>query len=197
MNKHRYAKIVFFGIILTAVFWYGWTQAEPANTPSPEQDKAASESEPNSASEDGRDNPFANFFGGEKSADQKISQTPQMVDENPELFVETITLKFLDAGNLRSAITGMSSGKGTMSIDSKSNSLIVCDTKENLETILAKIRKVDRKPDQVMIEVVLLDVQLNDDVEIGVNWDMLTTKYNQRLDSGKLGASGKTLPQAA
>lgn len=191
MNKQRYAKIFFCGIILTAVFWYGWTQAQPANPASAEQGKTGAESEPNSKSEAGRDNPFASFFSGEKpAATQRISQTPQAVDEKPELFVETVTLKFLDAGNLRSAIAGMSSGGGTISVDSKSNSLIVCDTKENLEKILDKVRKVDRKPEQVMIEVVLLDVQLNDETEIGVNWDMLTTKYNVKLDdSSKVGTS--------
>jgi len=186
MNKHRYAKIIFCGIILTAVFWYGWTQAQSTNPASAEQGKAVAESEPNSTVGGGRDNPFANFFSGEKpAAAQRISQTPQVVDENPELFVETVTLKFLDAGNLRSAIAAMSSGKGTISVDSKSNSLIVCDTKENLEKILDKVRKVDRKPDQVMIEVVLLDVELTDETEIGVNWDMLTTKYNVKLDSSE------------
>src|SRR4030042_864277 len=186
MNKYRYAKIISFGVILTAVFWYGWTQAQPPNPASAEQQgRAGSESEPNSTSEEGHGNPFANFLGGEKPAAQKISQTSQLVEEKPELFVETVTLKFLDAGNLRAAIAGMSSNNGTISIDSKSNSLIVCDTKENLETVIAKIRKVDRKPDQVMIEVVLLDVKLNDETEIGVNWDMLTSKYNVKLDDGK------------
>jgi len=171
MNKHRYAKIIFFGIILTAVFWYGWTQAQPAN------------SESNSTSEGGRDNPFENSFGNEKPAAQKVSQIPQPVDENPELFVETVTLKFLDAGNLKSAIASMSSKNGSISIDAKSNSLIICDTKENLEKILAQVRKADKTPEQIMIEVVILDVKLNDDTEIGVNWDMLTTKFNDKLDT--------------
>jgi type II secretory pathway component GspD/PulD (secretin) len=160
MNKHRYEKIIFFGIILTAVFWYGWTQAQPAN----------SESEQNSSSEVGRDDPFANFIGNEKPAAQKVPQTSQPVEEKPELLVETVTLKFLDAGNLKSAIASMSSKDGSISIDNKSNSLIVCDTKENLEKILAQVRKADKTPQQIMIEVVLLDVQLGDDTEIGVDW---------------------------
>lgn len=160
MNKHRYTKIILFGVILTAVFWYGWTQAQPAN----------SESEQDSSSEVGRDNPFANFLGNEKPAAQKVSQTLQPIDENPELFVETVTLKFLDAQNLKSVIAKMSSDNGGISTDDKSNSLIVCDTKENLEKILAKIRKADKTPEQVMIEVVILDVQLGDDTEIGVDW---------------------------
>jgi type IV pilus assembly protein PilQ len=180
MNKHRYAKIVFFGIILTAVFWYGWTQAQSVN----------SESEQNSISKGGRDNPFENFFGNEKSTAQKVSQTSQLVEEKPELFVETVTLKFLDAKNLKPAIAGMSSKYGSISIDEKSNSLIVCDTKENLEKILTQIGKADKKPEQIMIEIVLLDVKLNDETEIGVNWDFLTTKYNVNLgNDSKIGTS--------
>ncbi|MGA1979400.1 MAG: secretin N-terminal domain-containing protein [Sedimentisphaerales bacterium] len=160
MNKPRYAKIVFCGIILAAIFWYGWTQAQPVK----------SESEQNSTSEVGRDNPFANFIGNKKSTAQEASQTSQPVEEKPELFVETVALKFLDAGNLRTALAGMSSKNGSISIDEKSNSLIVCDTKENLEKILAQIRKADKTPEQIMIEVVILDVQLGDDTEIGVDW---------------------------
>jgi type II secretory pathway component GspD/PulD (secretin) len=165
MNKHRYEKIIFFGIILTAVFWYGWTQAQPAN----------SESEQNSSSKVGRDDPFANFSGNEKPAAQKVSQTAQIVEEKPELFIGTVTLKFLDAGNLKSVIAKMSSENGSISIDGKSNSLIVCDTKENLEKILAQVRKADKTPEQIMVEVVILDVQLGDNTEIGVDW----TKFFQ------------------
>jgi protein transport protein HofQ len=163
MNKHRYTKIIFCGIILTAIFWYGWTQAQPPN----------SESEQDNSSEVGRDNPFANFLVNEKTPAQKVSQTPQPIEENPELFIETVTLKFLDAKNLKSAIAKMSSENGSVSIDDKSNSLIICDTKETLEKILAQVRKADKTPEQVMVEVVILDVQLGDDTEIGVDWDRI------------------------
>ncbi|GAI22050.1 unnamed protein product, partial [marine sediment metagenome] len=93
--------------------------------------------------------------------------------ESPELFIETVTLKFLDAKNLRAAIASMSSGHGIISVDGKSNSLIVCDTKENLEKILTQIRQADRTPEQIMVEVVILDVQLEDDTEIGTDWDRI------------------------
>ncbi|GAG18699.1 unnamed protein product, partial [marine sediment metagenome] len=68
----------------------------------------------------------------------------------------------------------MSSEYGSISIDTKSNSLIVCDTKDNLPKILAAIRRADKNPEQIMIEVVILDVQLDDDTEIGINWDILS-----------------------
>jgi type II secretory pathway component GspD/PulD (secretin) len=160
MNKPRYAKIAICTIFLTILFWYSWAKAQPIN----------SESE-QSTTEVGRDNPFANFLSDVKSTSQKVSEASQLIEGKPALFVETVTLKFLDAKNLRPAITGMSSDYGSISIDDKSNSLIVCDTKENLEKILAQIRKADKTPEQIMIEVVILDVQLGDTAEIGVDWD--------------------------
>jgi type IV pilus assembly protein PilQ len=79
---------------------------------------------------------------------------------------------------------------GKMEPDAKGNILVICDTKDNVAKILEQIRKVDRKPDQIMIEVVLVDVALNNETEIGVDWDLLTTKFNQRLDTpSQIGAS--------
>ena len=113
--------------------------------------------------------------------------TVTIEDQNaPELFVATVTLKFLDAADLQAAIKSMSSEYGGISVDKKSNSLIICDTKENLEAILAQVREADKTPQQIMVEVVILDVQLDDDTEIGINWDILSDKdydisYKQAL----------------
>lgn len=112
----------------------------------------------------------------------------------PKLFVETITLKFLDAKNLKAALVGLSSTKGTISIDAKSNSLIVCDTEEKLKEILKQIKKADKMPKQIMIEVVILDVQLEDDTEIGVNWTSIfgpsaDEQYTQTLNTLTTGAT--------
>ena len=105
--------------------------------------------------------------------------TPQQTiteESKPGLFVETVPLKFLGAKNLKTVIERMSSEYGSVAIDSKSNSLIVCDTKRNLELILAEIAKSDKTPQLIMVEVVILDIQLDDDTEIGFNWDILSDK---------------------
>jgi type II secretory pathway component GspD/PulD (secretin) len=95
-------------------------------------------------------------------------------DQNgPNLFVETVTLKFLDATNLGIAVKKMSSEYGSISVDKNSNSLIVCDTKRNLEMILVQIRKADKTPEQIRVEVVIADVVLDDDTEIGIDWNRI------------------------
>jgi type IV pilus assembly protein PilQ len=142
----------------------------------------------------GRDNPFAEIPREKKSMPQEAFRSFQSDEESPELFLETITLKFLDAKNLKQAMNNMSSMYGSVTVNPKTNSLIVCDTKENLARILAKIKEADKKPQQLMIEVVILDVQLDDDTEIGINWDILSDRildisYRQNFTTTRLGST--------
>jgi type II secretory pathway component GspD/PulD (secretin) len=124
----------------------------------------------------GRDNPFADIPRIKRPVTPAVFSSAAEAEESPELFVETVTLKFLDAENLKKAIDKMSSDYGSIATNEKSNSLIICDTKEHVAKILAEISKADKTPKQVMIEVVIVDVQLGDETEIGINWDLLSDK---------------------
>ena len=184
MKKSKYVKMIFFCVVLTVGLWYGRAQSQQLQPKSEQRITLGI----------GRDNPFAEISSKENFISQNVSRSLQSGMESPELFVKTVTLKFLDAKNLRTAIASMISGHGNISIDGKSNSLIVCDTKENLEKILAQIRQADRTPEQIMVEVVILDVQLDDDTEIGINWDILSDKtydigYRQNFTTSRLGST--------
>jgi type II secretory pathway component GspD/PulD (secretin) len=124
----------------------------------------------------GRDNPFADIPRIKRPVTPAVFSSAAEAEEAPELFVETVTLKFLDAENLKKAIDKMSSEYGSIATNQKNNSLIICDTKERVAKILSEIRKADKTPKQVMIEVVIVDVQLGDETEIGINWDILSDK---------------------
>jgi len=116
---------------------------------------------------------------------QKISgsrtNTTVGLEIKPDLYVETVMLKFLKAANVERIVSNLTSDYGVVAVDKESNSLIVCDGEENLGRILAEIRKADQTPKQILIEVVIVDVQLNDDTEIGVDWG----DYNFRRDDTK------------
>ncbi len=162
MNKPKYAKKIFLCIILTICAGYSPTQSQPTL----DTQKITQEV--------GRENPFAKIPRSVKTVTPIALQSSQPIELAPELFVQTIMLKFLDAKSLKQAIDKMSSVYGTMAINEKNNSLIVCDTKERLEKIISEIKKADKTPRQIMVEVVIVDVQLSDDTAIGINWDLLT-----------------------
>lgn len=129
---------------------------------------------------------------------QMILEEIERIDRPSAGFcVETVTLKFLEAKNLKKAIDRMSSQFGSIAVNDSTNSLIICDTRDKLDQILIEIKRADQTPRQVMIEVVIMDVQLEDDTEIGVNWDRLfdpiqDVKYKQTLVDtlGVIGTSG-------
>jgi len=146
----------------------------------------------------GRENPFAKLGTNETMPVLPApSRITGILQDVPELFVQTVMLRFLDAKSLKQAIDGMSSEFGNIAINEKNNSLIVCDKKENLAKIVDEIKKADKTPQQIMIEVVILDVQLNDDTEIGINWDLLSDTrydvgYRQNFTTNRLGSIQET-----
>ncbi len=136
-----------------------------------------------------KNNPFMQL-----TSSPNRTHAEKVIAEKPDLEVNSISLKFLDAKSLKSSIEPMLTTYGKIEPDSKGNTLIICDTNENLAKILKQIRKIDRKPDQIMIEVVILDVKLDDDTQIGVDWDLLTTNdhdaiFRQNLTTSRLGST--------
>ncbi|MFC1781834.1 type II secretion system protein GspD, partial [Planctomycetota bacterium] len=143
----------------------------------------------------GRDDPFGQLPALSDVTDSQIVPEYTITEaEAPELFMQTVMLKFLEAESLKQAVDNMSSEYGSISTNLNNNSLIICDTQEYLEKILGEIAKADQTPRQIMIEVVILDVQLNDDTEIGVNWDLLSDErynvgYRQNFTSSRIGST--------
>lgn len=91
----------------------------------------------------------------------------------PEIFIQSVMLKFFRAENILPVVLAMLTEYGTAAIDAETNTLLICDSRKNLDKIIIEISKVDRTPQQILIEVVILDVQLSNDTELGVNWDNL------------------------
>jgi type II secretory pathway component GspD/PulD (secretin) len=115
----------------------------------------------------------------------------------PDLYLETVVLRFLDAASVQNVLQQMRTSHGAVSINKANNSVVLCDTRENLDKMVAEIKKADRTPQQVMVEVVLLDVQLTDDSEIGINWDLLSNNrynfgYRQNFSTSRLQSTPET-----
>lgn len=60
--------------------------------------------------------------------------------------------------------------KGTISVDTRTNSLIVTDIRDGLEAAEKLIKELDKKPQQVMIEAKMIDVKITDLDELGISW---------------------------
>jgi type II secretory pathway component GspD/PulD (secretin) len=124
----------------------------------------------------------------------KAEKDPQ----SEKLAIRVFKLKYADSWKtedfekvkeILSAIPGMR----TINIHESSKTIIVEDTPNNLEKIEQVIGFWDTMPKQVMIEARILEVTLNDNMSMGVNWEQLLGDV--RIGTG--GFSTATLPTAA
>lgn len=80
-------------------------------------------------------------------------------------------LNYFKAGEMKTQVDAVASAEGRNSKstpDENNNALIVTDTALGLDTTARLIRSLDRVPKQVMIEVKLVEVNLKDSFELGV-----------------------------
>jgi type IV pilus assembly protein PilQ len=112
---------------------------------------------------------------------KEIAKEAKSLDcKTPGLVVETVNLKFLQAKNMVEVLSKMLTQYGSVASNEATNTVLLCDTQENVTRIISQIKKADQTPPQFMVEAVLLDVRLGDDKEIGINWNGVSTDYRER-----------------
>ena len=123
---------------------------------------------------------------GRRVQEQAVQPVVEII---PDRKMQMVMLKFLDAASVEPVASNLLSAYGKISIDSVTNCIIICDTPDKLQMIVAEIKKIDKTPQQVMVEVVMVDVQLQDDMEIGVNWAHIAGRGNSENYTQSLAAT--------
>lgn len=77
-----------------------------------------------------------------------------------------------------SAIRSAQGRKGTIQVDSRTNSLIVADSPEGLDDIARLIKEIDIKPQQVLIESRFVEVALENQMNLGIDWGYYSFKQS-------------------
>jgi type IV pilus secretin PilQ/predicted competence protein len=115
----------------------------------------------------------------------KEAQEPQA--ENLKLRI--FKLEYADMDKIQGVLDAIP-GIRMIKIHEPSKSIIVEDTPENISKIEYLVRFWDFKPKQVMIEAKILEVDLTDDMALGVNWEQIMGDV--RIGTG--GFTAATIP---
>ncbi len=84
------------------------------------------------------------------------------------LEVEVFQVISADPESLQSIVRQLLTENGKVSYDARTNSIIVIDTRKNINKIAAVIEKVDARPKQVRIEVIITDLAESFAQQIGL-----------------------------
>lgn len=107
------------------------------------------------------------------------------------LTTEFVPINYAKATELSSLIkddkNSMLSSRGRLSVDTRTNTLILRDTIEKIEQIRSLIRKLDVAVEQVQIEARVVEVKKNFEDALGIRWGLTGT---QRRGSSMISTSG-------
>ena len=105
----------------------------------------------------------------EKELEAEIARQKQIADVLP---TETrlIGVSYADATHLQDKARDILSPRGKLSVDTRTNTLIVSDVAKNLQLIEDLVRNLDTQTSQVVIEARIVEANSNFTRQIGVQW---------------------------
>jgi len=101
---------------------------------------------------------------------EKMYQTAMKIDKPLE--TRAFELQYADAEEIKSKVEAIiTSGVGKVTIDERTNSLIVTDLPGKMVSIVQMVKLFDEETKVVFIETQILEIELEDRYQFGVNWE--------------------------
>lgn len=100
----------------------------------------------------------------------RIVPLSQIGGDEVETVTEAFELSYADASDVEDTLSSFLTRNGSIQADKRTNMLIVTDVPQAVQRIANLIPQIDRRVQQVLIEVVILDSVLSDGSDLGVQW---------------------------
>ncbi|HAF07477.1 MAG: Type II and III secretion system protein [candidate division TA06 bacterium 32_111] len=123
------------------------------------------------------------------------SEQTAMQDALP-LITTVYRLEFANPKVLQNALKPVLSKRGLITIDERTNSIIVKDIQDVQNRIQKIIEDLDKKNLQVEIVVKVVEIQLNNSKELGISWTLNNVGINQVSIGGGIQGVGPSTPTA-
>lgn len=92
-----------------------------------------------------------------------------------ELQNEVFILNYAKAEEVAAAIEATITERGRIKFDQRTNTLIVTDIPTNLYKVRTVVERLDRRTPQVSIEAKIIEARLDEDDELGIDWNIEVT----------------------
>ncbi|MCW8865139.1 MAG: type IV pilus secretin PilQ family protein [Colwellia sp.] len=122
----------------------------------------------------------------------KNLQAQQQVEELAPLYSEYVQINYAKAGEFAELIknedTSILSARGSVSVDERTNTLLIRDTAKSIEDIKRMVNILDIPVRQVIIEARMVTVKDNINEELGIRWGVTDTDGDYATSGSLAGA---------
>ena len=95
-----------------------------------------------------------------------------------ELVTEVVRINYADIKEVAGNLETLKSERGKITLDTRTNTLILTDIDENLDDMVKLVRVIDIQTPQVMIEARIVEVNKNISQELGIQWGTTASVFN-------------------
>ena len=122
-------------------------------------------------------------------AERKLrAEAAQATEEVEPLVTELIEVNYSTAEELAPKVKGLLSSRGSVTVDERTNTLIVKDIQSNLVTAKDLVRVLDAQTPQVLIQAKVIEANLDFGRELGIQWG---GSFQETIDNNKsIGGAG-------
>lgn len=111
----------------------------------------------------------------------EMASTQAQRENLQDLHTEVFIIRYAKAEDIQSATRGVLSNRGEISVDTRTNSLIVTDIPRKLNEIGRMLPILDSPTAQVMIEAKLVEIDASARREFGIDWSIGNLTRNDQL----------------
>lgn len=108
----------------------------------------------------------------EQEVEENIRKRDKEVAEqlSAELVTEVVRINYAEIKEIALNLETIKSERGKITVDARTNTLILTDIDENLDDMVKLVRVIDIQTPQVMIEARIVEVNKNVSQQLGVQW---------------------------
>ncbi len=116
----------------------------------------------------------------DREVEENIRKRDKEVSEKlaAELLTEVVRINYADIKDVALNLETLKSERGKITVDSRTNTLILTDIDENLNDMVKLVNVIDIQTPQVMIEARIVEVNKNVSQELGVQWGTTASVFN-------------------
>jgi type IV pilus assembly protein PilQ len=119
----------------------------------------------------------------------------RQAEESGDMETRVISFNFVNVADIQKTLLSMLTTRGKIETDTRTNSLVITDIPDRIDRIEKVAQKLDTKTPQVIIEAMMIDLKLNDEDQLGIDWTLTHKKVEERSIQQTLKLTGSASGQ--
>jgi len=129
-----------------------------------------------------------------KQETEELFASRKAKEKLEDLEIKLLPVNYAKASEMEPQVKGLLSDRGTIGIESRTNTLIIKDIPANIARVVDLIKKLDTPTPQVLIEARIIEAQSSFARDLGIQWGGATLTTNSQDQFGSAFGSTSTAP---